>query len=413
MQDNGNEYKKKKIINNNRYNQNENSIYFSGDTMKKLCLFLFLTFFLIPNVYAEETINLAENATSAIMIEASTGEIIWQKNVNEKRAPASMTKMMSMLLIMEALENETLTLEEEVTASANASSMGGSQIFLKAGEKMTVEDLLKGIAIGSGNDATVAMAERLAGTEEAFVRLMNARAKELGLNNTNFKNSTGLDAENHYSTAHDMAMIAKELVKHEKILGFTGTYEEYLRKDTDSPFWLVNTNKLVRFYTGADGLKTGFTTEAGYCLTATAKKDDMRLITVVMNEPTSQIRNSETTAMLDYGFNMYDIDLIFDTNTILTKQEVELGSSEEVELVPMEEVKILNDKSKEERNVTYEVEVESIKAPVEVGDIVGKINVIENNKIINTIDVTVKNDVAKASIFTVYYRNLKNIFKGF
>ena len=176
----------------------------------------------------KNTLDLAKNATSAIMLEASTGEIIFQKNANEKRPPASMTKMMSMLLIMENIEKGNLTFEEEVTASAYASSMGGSQIFLKAGEKMKVEDLLKGIAIGSGNDATVAMAERIAGTEEAFVKLMNDRAKELGLNNTNFKNSTGLDAENHYSTAYDMSVIARELVKHKKILEFTGTYEDYL-----------------------------------------------------------------------------------------------------------------------------------------------------------------------------------------
>ena len=327
--------------------------------------------------------------------------------------PASMTKMMSMLLIMEALEKGTITLQDEVTASAYASSMGGSQIFLKAGETMKIEDLLKGIAIASGNDATVAMAERIAGTEEAFVKLMNTRAKELGLKNTNFKNSTGLDAENHYSTAYDMAMIAKELVKHEKILEYTGTYEEYLRKDSDSPFWLVNTNKLVRFYTGADGLKTGFTTDAGYCLTATAKKNNMRLITVVMNEPTSQIRNSETTSMLDYGFNMYSIDTILNSNTELGKEKVELGTDEEVTIVPMEEVQILNNNMKEKRNVTYEIEVDIIKAPVKVGDVVGKINIIENSKVINTIDITVKNNVDKANIFIIYYRNLKNLFKGF
>ena len=381
--------------------------------MKKICLFLFLMFFIANNVYAEDTINLAENATSAIMIEASTGEIIWQKNANEKRPPASMTKIMSMLLIMEALEDGKIKLDDEVTASVNASSMGGSQIFLKAGEVMTVEDLLKGIAIGSGNDATVAMAERIAGTEDAFVKLMNDRARKLGLKNTNFKNSTGLDAENHYSTAYDMVIMAKELVKHEKILEYTGTYEEYLRKDSDSPFWLVNTNKLVRFYNGADGLKTGYTSDAGYCLTATAKKDNMRLITVVMNEPTSQIRNSETTAMLDYGFNMYSIDQILDNSTDLGKVEVELGSEEEVTIVPNDKVQILNNNTKDKRNVTYEIEVDTIKAPVKVGDLVGNINVIENGKIINKVGITVKNDVDKASIFTIYYRNLKRLFNGF
>ena len=402
--------------------------------MKKICLIIYLlSIFVLSNfkVYAvneedvvkenieetetetKNTLDLAKNATSAIMLEASTGEIIFQKNVNEKRPPASMTKMMSMLLIMENIEKGNLTFEEEVTSSAYASSMGGSQIFLKAGEKMKVEDLLKGIAIGSGNDATVAMAERIAGTEEAFVKLMNDRAKELGLNNTNFKNSTGLDAENHYSTAYDMSVIARELVKHKKILEFTGTYEDYLRKDSASPFWLVNTNRLVRFYQGVDGLKTGYTKEAGYCLTSTAEKDNMRLITVVMNEPSTQIRNGETSSMLDYGFNMYSVNKILDTDTSLQKGKVELGNDLEVEIVPTEEVKILNNKNSDERKVTYELELNTIKAPVKKGDIVGKIKVYEDNKIINEINATVKYDVDKANIFKIYYRNLKNLFKGF
>lgn len=400
--------------------------------MKKICLIIYLlSIFVLSNfkVYAvneedvvkenenveevKNTLDLAKNATSAIMLEASTGEIIFQKNANEKRPPASMTKMMSMLLIMENIEKGNLTFEEEVTASAYASSMGGSQIFLKAGEKMKVEDLLKGIAIGSGNDATVAMAERIAGTEEAFVKLMNDRAKELGLNNTNFKNSTGLDAENHYSTAYDMSVIARELVKHKKILEFTGTYEDYLRKDSASPFWLVNTNRLVRFYQGVDGLKTGYTKEAGYCLTSTAEKDNMRLITVVMNEPSTQIRNGETSSMLDYGFNMYSVNKILDTDTSLQKSKVELGNDLEVEIVPTEEVKILNNKNSDERNVTYELELNTIKAPVKKGDIVGKIKVYEDNKVINEINATVKYDVDKANIFKIYYRNLKNLFKGF
>ena len=212
--------------------------------MKKLLVFILFLIF-IPLVKGEEMEDLAPNAKSAIMIEATTGEILFQKNANERLAPASMTKMMTMLLIMEEIEKGNLKWDEEITASEKASSMGGSQIFLKAGEKMTVTEMLKGISIASGNDATVAMAERIAGSEENFVKKMNTRAKELGLKNTNFVNSTGLTADNHYSSAYDMSLIAKELVKHEKILEFTGTYEDYLRKDTENPFWLVNTNRLV------------------------------------------------------------------------------------------------------------------------------------------------------------------------
>ena len=188
--------------------------------MKKGKFLILIMLLLLGNsryIKAEE-VDLAENATSAIIIEASTGEILWEKNAHEKLAPASMTKIMSMLLIMENIENGNLSWDEKITASLNASSMGGSQIFLEPGEKMTVKDMLKGIAIGSGNDATVAMAERIAGTESKFVEMMNNKAKELGLKNTNFKDSTGLDAENHYSSAYDMAIIAKELIKHEKIL---------------------------------------------------------------------------------------------------------------------------------------------------------------------------------------------------
>ena len=294
--------------------------------MKKILIFIFCLF-LFSIVNAEEKEDLAPDAKSAIMIEASTGEILFQKNAYEKLPPASMTKMMSMLLIMEEIDKGTLKWDEQITASEKASSMGGSQIFLKAGEKMSVTDMLKGITIASGNDATVAMAERIAGSEENFVKKMNTKAKELGLKNTNFVNSTGLDTDNHYSSAYDMSLIAKELIKHEKILEFSSTYEDYLRKDTKSPFWLVNTNKLVKFYSGADGLKTGFTKGAGYCLTATAKKDNMRLITVVMNEPTAAKRSSDTTKMLDYGYNIYTVKNIVDNNTKLKSVKVELGKT--------------------------------------------------------------------------------------
>lgn len=379
--------------------------------MKKFFM-LSIIFMFIPLTIKAETVDLAPNATSAIIIEASTGTIIYNKNEHEKLAPASMTKMMGLLLIMEQIEKGNLKWDEKVTASANASSMGGSQIFLETGEQMTVEELVKGISIASGNDAMVAMAERIAGTEEAFVELMNKKASELGLKNTNFKNCTGLDTENHYSSANDMALIAKELVKHDKILEFSGTYEDYIREGTDKSFWLVNTNKLVRFYQGVDGLKTGYTTTAGYCLTATAKKDGMRIITVVMNEPNSNTRNSETTAMLDYGFNMYGMEQLLNKDNVLGKIKVDLGEKEYVEVVPKEEVNILNNKNSNKRNVTYKVELNDVKAPIAKGDTVGKINVIENNKTIMTVDVTVKEDIDKANIFISYLRNLKNIVSG-
>lgn len=399
--------------------------------MKKiLCLIIIVISLFTKSVLSEEIItknnnteekkdiidndglNLAPNAKSAIMIEATTGKIIYEKNSNESLPMASMTKMMTLLLIMEEIDAGNLKWEEIVTASSHAASMGGSQIFLEVGEQMSVEDLVKGICIASGNDAAVAMAERIGGTEENFVKMMNKRAKELGLNNTNFENACGLDSPNHYSSAYDMAFIAKELVKYEKILEYTGTYEDYLRKNTDNSFWLVNTNKLVRYYQGVDGLKTGYTSDSGYCITTTAKRNDLRLITVVMGEPSSAIRNSETTTMLDYGFNTYEIDKLLSKNKVISKEKVILGKKEQIEIVPAEDINILNTKSGTKRNVNYELNLNIIKAPIKKGDIVGKINVIENNKTIISIDATVLNNVDKINIFTSYYRELIDILKG-
>ena len=278
----------------------------------------------IPLVKAED-LKLAENAKSAILIEASTGEVLFEKNADEKLVPASMTKMMSMLLILEAIENGVLKWDQVITVSENASSMGGSQILLETGEKMTVKDLFKGVAIASGNDAVVALAEASYGSERVFVSHMNKRAKELGLKNTNFKNPHGLDTADHYSSARDMSLIAKALSKHEKVFEFTSVYEDYLRQNTDRKFWLVNTNKLVRFYDGVDGLKTGFTDGAGYCITATAKKDGMRIIAVVMGEATSKIRNKEISEMLDYSFAQYKIEDLLKSKNSLGKYRVNSG----------------------------------------------------------------------------------------
>ena len=238
-----------------------------------LGLFLFLSFW--GSVKAED---LSPNSESAILLEVSTGKVIYEKNSNAKLEPASMTKVMSMLLIMEAIDDHKLSLDDDVVISNNASSMGGSQIFLQTGEKYKVRELLKGIAIASGNDAVVAMAEKVSGSVSAFVEAMNNKAKALGLTNTHFDNPHGLHSENHYTTARDMSVMARELLKHETILEFTSIYEDYLKKPDGSSVWLVNTNKLVRFYEGVDGLKTGFTSEAGYCITTTAKRNNAFIV---------------------------------------------------------------------------------------------------------------------------------------
>lgn len=376
--------------------------------MKKICGILLSLVVLIPfNIYAME---LATNASSVIVMEPTTGEIIYERNSHERRHPASMTKIMTMLLVMEAIEKDIIKWDDMVTVSSNASGMGGSQILLETGEQMSVYDMFKGLAVASGNDAAVALAEKIAGTEEMFVKMMNDRAKELGLQDTNFKNCHGLDDANHYSSAYDMAIMAKELVKHEKIFEFTSIYEDYLRKDTDRSFWLVNTNRLVRFYKGVDGLKTGYTSEAGFCITATANINDMRIITVVMGEPDSETRNKDVSSVFDYVYAQYGLQKIIDTETILEEVNVEKGKVESIGIVAKEEVTDLYNKNDGTGEFTYDVEVDNLKAPLSKGDVVGKLTLKENNNVIRTIDLTINEDVEKANIFELYLRYLKQIF---
>ena len=376
--------------------------------MKKICGILLSLLVLFPfNVSAME---LATNASSVIVMEPTTGEIIYERNSHERRHPASMTKIMTMLLVMEAIEKDIIKWDDIVTVSSNASGMGGSQILLETGEQMSVYDMFKGLAVASGNDAAVALAEKIAGTEEMFVKMMNDRAKELGLQDTNFKNCHGLDDANHYSSAYDMAIMAKELVKHEKIFEFTSIYEDYLRKGTDRSFWLVNTNKLVRFYPGVDGLKTGYTSEAGFCITATANINDMRIITVVMGEPDSETRNKDVSSVFDYVYAQYGLQKIVDTETILDEVSVEKGKVESVGIVAKEEATDLYNKNDTKGEFTYDIEVDNLKAPLSKGDVVGKLTLKENNNVIRTIDLTVKEDVKKANIFELYLRYLSQIF---
>ena len=380
--------------------------------MRKGFMLLLGILMMFPWCVKASNLNLAENAKSAILIDASTGNIIYEKNAHEKLAPASMTKMMSMLLIMEAIDRGELKWNQMITASENASSMGGSQILLETGEKMSVKDLFKGIAVASGNDAVVALSEAIAGTEDEFVKRMNQRAKELGLQDTNFKNPHGLDTANHYSSAYDMSLIAKELVKHEKVLEFTSIYEDYLREGQKNKVWLVNTNKLVRFYDGLDGLKTGYTKEAGYCLTSTAKRGDTRFITVVMGEPDTKTRNSETTSMLDYAFSQYESEKIFSKDNSVGTVRVDLGKTETVKLFPMEDVSVLNKKSENKKNVNYELKVNHLSAPIKKGEKVGELILKVEGEKNRTIPLTVQNKVAKANLLEVYVHQVKSILAG-
>ena len=383
--------------------------------MKKIFILFISLFMCITFIKAEDTDitnTLSPNAKSAILIESTTGEIIYEYNSHEKLEPASMTKMMSLVLIMEAIEKGVIKLDQMITVSENASAMGGSQILLETGEEMSVDDLLKGITIASGNDAVFALAEAIAGTHENFVKMMNDKVKQLGLKDTNFKNCHGLDEEGHYSSAYDMAFIAKELVRHQKILDYSSIYETYLREGTDKKIWLVNTNKLVRFKKGVDGLKTGYTEGAGYCLTATMKKDDMRVIATVMGEPSSQIRNNEVSSMLDYAFAQVGLKKLLSKNSVVETINLPKAKLDEVKIVPSEDVNLLYKKIDGEITPTYEIDVNEIKVPTKKGDVVGTLYVKNDDKIINEIDLTVLEDVEKCNLFELYWKHLKNIISG-
>lgn len=379
--------------------------------MKKILLIIMSFFVLNLNVLAEE--DFAPNGKSAILVDNLSGKVLYEKNADEKLAPASMTKLASMLMVMEAIDNGNLKFEDKVTISEEAANMGGSQVFLQAGEVYTVYDLLKSVAIASGNDAVVALAEKIGGSQSGFIDMLNKRLKEIGATNTNFVNAHGLDAEGHYSTARDMSIIARELLKHPKILEFTSIYEEYLEKNDGSRIWLVNTNKLVRFYDGVDGLKTGFTKTAGYCLTATASKNNFRLISVVMGEDTSENRSSDTVKMLNYGFNTFKINIIKTKGESLGKVRVEKGKQDNANIV------LLNDATEILKNTdpvteyNFNLKVNKIKAPVKVGDIVGTAEIIDSEgNIVDEVDVTVEKDIKKANILDYILRNLKTIGFG-
>lgn len=378
--------------------------------MKKIIIIFTGILLCISKVNADEIF--APSSKSAILIEASTGEVLYEKNANEKLKPASMTKMMTLLLTFEAIERGDLKLTDEVIVSINASGMGGSQILLETGEKMTVDNLIKGVAIASGNDAAVALAEKIGGTEDYFVELMNKRATELGLKNTHFQNAHGIDAENHYSTAYDMSVIARELLKHEKITDYTKIYEMYLRENTNRKVWLVNTNKLVRFYDYIDGLKTGYTRGAGYCITLTGMKNGMRLIAVTMDEPSIESRNRETLGLIDYGFAQYELETLLSKESIIATKTIAKSIQRKVDVVPLEDIKVLNKKMQNKKTVTYKININNIEAPVNKGNVVGNITLIENDKETRTIPLTVKESIKKANIFELYLRNMKELLLG-
>lgn len=379
--------------------------------MKKVVAFILILVLLIPGVtFAED--DPTPNAGSSILMEVSTKTILYEKNKDSQVAVASLTKMMAQILILEAIESGNLTWDEQVKASSNAAGYGGTQIYLQPGEMMSVRDLMKGITMASANDATVVLAERIAGSEEAFVKMMNEKAKKLGLKNTNFMNPTGLDEDNHYSSAYDMALIAIELLKHDEILEFSSVYEDYLRTDTPNKFWLVNTNKLVRFYDGADGLKTGFTDNAGYTMAVTAKRNDMRLIAIVLGEAVSKVRNQETTSLLDYGFNLYKVQMIKKQGDVIKTVDLNKATKSKVDVVLDRDITVLSKKSDTEKSYTEKININEVKLPLKENQVIGNIEIYDGTNKIGSYPLVVNEAVKKKNIWKLFLDNLKDIVVG-
>lgn len=357
--------------------------------------------------------NLIPGAVSGLLMDADSGKIIFEKDKNKRVAVASMTKMVAQIIVMENVKAKKIKWDDVVTVSKNAADMGGSQIYIAEGEKITVEDLMKGISMASGNDATVAMAEYISGSENKFVELMNKKVKELGLKNTVFKNCTGLDEDGHYSSAYDMAVIARELiVKHPDIFRFSSVYEDYLRENTDNKFWLVNTNKLVRFYEGADGLKTGHTDNAGYCLAATAKKNNLRLIAIVLGEGNATTRNNETMELLDYGYKNLKTVKLKSSGDIVKKVKLDKADNEIVDIVLKDDLFVTENIS-DNKNYKYKVSISDLKLPIKVGDVVGKINVYGGNRKIKEVSLTVNKDIKSLSFIELILKEIIDLAVGY
>ena len=378
--------------------------------MKKI-LILILTFFML-NMGVKAS-DFAKNAKSAVLMEYSTGKILFDKNKDEKLAPASMTKIMTLLLLMEKIDSGEVSEDSLVNISKNASDMGGSQMFLESNSSVKVSELIKGLTIASANDAAVAISEYLGGSLDNFVEMMNNKAKELNLENTSFKNPHGLDQDGHYSSAKDMAIMARELISHEKILKYTSTYEDYFNKSDGTKTWLVNTNKLVRFYQGVDGLKTGYTNNAKYCLTATAKKNNIRFITVLMGEESSDLRSKETTELLNYAFNSYKLNNILSKDSIIREEYVEKGSVDKVGLVPINDVNEVVLVNSKVDNYNFNIKVNNVVAPVKKGDIVGTVEILDKDGlIVREVNLTVDKDINKISYLNLLIKNFKLLLSG-
>lgn len=364
----------------------------------------------IKHIKADE--ELIKYAKSAILIEVETGTVLYEYNAHERYEPASMTKIMTMKLVLDALASKRIEKNQMLSTSENAKSKGGTQIFLEVGEKMKVEDLFKAMVIASANDAATTLAEGISGSEQFFVSQMNAEVKKLGLKNTHFSNVTGLPTENHYSSSYDMAMIARNLlVKYEdEIIPYTSRYEDYVREDSDKPFWLVNTNKLIKHAEGVDGLKTGWTESAGYCLTCTKRQDGMRLISVVMNADTIIHRSEDTLSLLNYGFATYEKMVIVPENTEVKKDKNILLDPSTYNIITSNSVVKIIKKNTKLNNPRIEIEydIERINSLHQYN--IGKMKVYVDNELIGEASLELEKTPKKNSFINVLRLIIKQIF---
>lgn len=347
--------------------------------MKLALVVLCLSASLLPITARKEVsdVGLKGDAKSVYLMEYTSGKVIYAEHENKRLYLASMTKMMGLLLIYEALHDGQLQLDDMVTTSEFAASMGGSQVFLEPQETLSAEDMIKSICIASANDAMVAMGEHLAGSHEAFVNKMNRKAKELGMNNTHFMNATGLHDDKHYTTAKDMALLGQALLKEggEELLKITSTYDAYIREDSDKKFWLVNTNKLLKQVEGVDGLKTGFTKEALSCITVSAKRKELRLIAVVMGASNAKARNAIASGLLEYGFAQYAQGLLYAKGTRLDTLSFENGKPKQADIVALEDISYVFEKGKEPKEKHKEITITKKKLPYQKNEKIGTVRI--------------------------------------
>jgi D-alanyl-D-alanine carboxypeptidase (penicillin-binding protein 5/6) len=353
-------------------------------------------------------VGLTVDARSALLMEPVSGKIIFEKNSHDKLPPASVTKIMTMLLTMEAVDSGKIKLSDKVTASENAKKMGGSSMLLDTGEIRTIEELIKGIGIASGNDAAVAMAEYLGGSEEGFVKLMNERASQLGMKDTTFKNCTGLNVPGHVTTAYDIAIMSRELLKHPKILQYTGTYMETISEGRKSPIGLVNHNKLVRFFKGCDGLKTGFTDEAKYCISATATRDGARMLTVIMGSPSYKIRNKDASMLMNYGFSKYEAKKIVTKGMDIEKIILNKKGDRFFIAKAQNDLNVIMEKGKDNK-ITKKCVINKDKKQYKTNDAIGYCEIYVNGELVGKVNICSDRDIKKAGILDNFKNNFTKI----